>query len=77
MLFLAAAAVLDVTQQAYNSDLIDAIARRGPNRTIWRVLVDSPVMATIEHWALFCIGFGILSLAMTLRKPKTGPDIIG
>ena len=77
LLVLTAAMAIDVSQQAYNSDLADAIARRGPDQSILHVLMASPVMTTIEHWALFFIGFGLLSLLMSTRKAKRGPDLIG
>lgn len=77
LLFLCLAMAIDVSGKAYNSDLFDAIAKRGPDRSVAGVVADSPVMTTIEHWAMFFIGFGVLSLLMTLRKPNTpGPDIL-
>ena len=77
VLVLTIAAAVDVSQQAYNSDLADAIAQRGPDQSIAHIVADSPLMTTIEHWALFFIGFGVLSLLMAGRKSQDGPDIIG
>ena len=77
LLVLTAAAAIDVSSQAYNSDLAGAIAQRAPGQSVIHVVVQSPVMTTIEHWALFFIGFGLLSLLMTTRKARRGPDVIG
>ncbi|NIJ08884.1 hypothetical protein FHS31_002508 [Sphingomonas vulcanisoli] len=77
LLVLTAAMAIDVTQQAYNSNLLDAIAQRPSGQSVVRVVVQSPVMTTIEHWLFFFIGFGLLSLLMARRKPQVGPDILG
>ena len=76
LLVLAAAATVDVCQQAYNSDLLDAIAARMPNQSALDVVAQSPVMTTIEHWALFILGFAFLSLVMAMRKDGDGPGVI-
>ena len=77
LLVLIAAAAIDVTQQAYNSELANAIAQRPPDQSAIHIVVLSPVMTTIEHWGLFFMGFGLLSLLMTTRKTRCGLDVIG
>lgn len=77
MLVLTVAAVTDISQEAYNSDLFDAIAQRKADQPVLHLLAQSPLTLTIGYWALFFLGFGVLSLLMSSRKPQDGPDIIG
>jgi hypothetical protein len=68
-LLLLCSAILDIAQQAYSIDLIGSIEKRRPGTNIFAVLSESSIVTTIEHWALFLIGFGVLALAMSIRKP--------
>ena len=76
LLFLCGAALLDITQQVYSTDLVGSIANRAPGQNIFSIIAHSEIVTTIEHWGLFLLGFGALSAAMSVRK-RGGPDVIG
>lgn len=75
-LLLCGAAVLDITQQVYSTDLVGSIAHRASGTNIFGVIANSSIMTTLEHWALFLLGFGALSFAMSFKRPNR-PDVIG
>lgn len=76
LLFLCGAALLDVTQQAYSIGLVGSIAKRAPGQNIFSLVASSSIVTTLEHWGLFLLGFGVLSVAMSFKKPNR-PDVIG
>ena len=75
LVILSISAAIDISQDAYQTGLVGNIANPTRHESFWHVLAASPVVTTIEHWLLCFIGFGVLSLAMSVRR-RSGPDII-
>lgn len=75
LIFLSVSAVIDISQDAYQTGLVGNISNPARHESFWSVLAASSVVTTIEHWLLCFVGFGVLSLAMSFRK-RAGPDII-
>jgi len=68
LFLLVSAAVIDIAQQAYTTDLVDSIQKSGDLGSSIHAILASSVMTTIGHWGLFLIGFGVLSLALSGKK---------
>ena len=67
---LIGSAVIDIAQQAYSIDLLGSIAKRDAGTNILTAVAESPIVATIEHWAMFLLGFGLIALIMGVKKPS-------
>lgn len=68
LFLLVAAALIDIAQQAYTSDLVDSIQKSGDLGSSIHAILTSSIMATIGRWGLFLIGFGVLSLTLAGKK---------